>query len=272
MLHSVKLPLLSLVALLLAHLTIAQMVPLSEQSTRYNNAIGIGLGTHLGYLNDANYSPLNYRETGFLISIFYERQCRNGKHLLTARVDYGTGTLRTDASTYFSTSSYEGNIEGSMMFHLNPSEQKRFRIYLGPQVNFFGYYMRWGEVDRDAWNYFATQALCIKGLVDFHVSEKSRLRSSFAVPLIGNLVRPPYNGFDQYIAEHREDVVMLAFKGDFASVSDYIGVDWRTRYAYTLSDHLTFQAEYLFRFQQVTETNRLVRFQNQFSGGVVVKF
>jgi hypothetical protein len=254
-----------------ANLSDAQTTVVPEEKADNYNSIGFGVGPILGYLKDKNYSPLNYRESGIVLSLFYENVNRKGNRIIAAQIDYASGKLKTDAGADLTTSRYEGNIEISMLFRISPPEKKRLVFFAGPHYNSFAYYMQWGD-ERDAWNYLMVHSLNLKGFLRYNLSERKSFRTTLSIPVIENLVRPPYNGFDQFIVENQEKVIMLAFHGKLASFKDYRALDWKTSYRYTLSSGVDFNVSYLFRFQQVTGENKLVRFQNQLAGGFTFKF
>src|SRR5688572_14505270 len=121
-----------LVAFFLVDLCHAQTTTLYEEKPDNYNGIGLAFGPVLGYLNDQNYSPLNYREAGIVLSLFYENVNRKNNRIITAQIDYTSGRLKTDAASDFTTSRYEGNIEISMLFRVSSAAKGRLVFFVGP--------------------------------------------------------------------------------------------------------------------------------------------
>jgi hypothetical protein len=241
-----------------------------DTSVRANTAnhLGLSIGGTLGYFRDLNYAPLNYRQGGTILSAHYTRYRKNGQ-IIAATVDYTTGRMTTDASSYFTTPFIQGNVGVAVLFPININKQ--FKTHLGPSLNSFFEYMQWGD-EMDSWNYLMVHGLSIKGVAEFEVTRRKKFISSVMIPLLNDLVRPPYNGFDEYIVQHQEEILRVAFRGTPATFSKYIALDWTIKYYYSLSTRIVFQAGYVFRYQHVFGSNRLTQFQNQFSSGFDITF
>ncbi|MGC3945701.1 MAG: hypothetical protein QM762_14465 [Chryseolinea sp.] len=93
-----------------------------------------------------------------------------------------------------------------------------------------------------------------------------------SIPLLTNLVRPPYNGFDQYIVEHENEVAHLSVRGKTATFNKYIAFDWKTRYQYNLSERVGLVFNFLLRYQFVAGDNNVKHLQNQLTTGIAVKW
>jgi hypothetical protein len=243
----------------------------SDSAKTFNTQLSFEIGPHLGYLKDLGFSPLNYRETGTLLSVLYALPGRNDKYLFTVDIDFTSGKLKTKTAENLTTPFIQGNIEVSLLWKLRKIRGERLKMFLGPQYNSYFQYMQWGE-EMDSWNYMMVHGLNLKVLALYRISDKKRLQTSLSIPLLENFVRPPYNGFDQYIVENQEKILKLSFRGELASFNRYVAIDWRTTYQYAVSAHLDFIFGYLFRYQHVPGYNKVRHFQNQFTSGFAIKF
>jgi hypothetical protein len=270
MIHSFQIRCLLAACCMLSTFACAQPDVAQGDMYTHHFRFGFTTGPQLGFLRDWQYSPLNYNENGWLTSLWFENINPKNNRLLTAAIDYASGESKTNASDAFTTKRFEGNVELSLLFKTRFLHHQKLSLFLGPQINSTGFYMQWKE-ERHAWDYLMMHSLNVKALLHYQIASKSFLRTSLSIPLMGMLVRPPYNGFDQFIAAHQEKVFRLAFRGDFASVDSYRAFDWRTNYYYALSDHFDVGAMYLFRFQSA-ENNELMRFQHQLAASLVFKF
>lgn len=246
-------------------------VAMGQSPEVIRNQIDFEIGPHFGYLRDLNYSPLNYRESGLLLSLAYAHRSKRDNVLFTTDIDFTPGKLRTDASDFFTTEFLQANIEMSVLFKLLPKEPGRFSLFAGPQYNSFIHYMDWGA-EFDSWTYFMVHGLYVKVLGEYKLTQRARLQTSLSVPVFSNLVRPPYNGFDQYVVDHSEQIVQLSFKGESASFDKFVGVDWKTTYRYEPFTRLGFVFTYLARYQWVPGENSVKHFQNQLSTGMTFRW
>jgi hypothetical protein len=233
--------------------------------------IGFNIGPHLGYMKDLNYAVLNYRENGTAYSLQYMHDSRTQKYQFNGEINFTSGDLKTKASTFFKTPFIQGNISLSFLFKVRQLSNSNIRVYAGPQLNSFFQYMQWGE-DMDSWNYLMVHGLNLTLSGHYKLSEHKSIVTTLSVPVFSNLVRPPYNGFNEYIVQNQDDILKLAFKGEPASLNKYVNIDCKFIYHYALGAHADFTAGYLFRYQHVSGYNELNQFQNQFFAGLTFKF
>jgi hypothetical protein len=203
--------------------------------------------------------------------IQYQHLGRNLKHLFNGEVNFTSGHLDTRATSFFKTPFVQGNISLFFLFSVRQLSNKNMRVYAGPQLNSFFQYMQWGE-DMDSWNYLMVHGLNLALSSHYKLTERKSIITTLSIPVISDLVRPPYNGFDEYIVQNQEETLKIAFKGEPASLNKYMNVDCRFVYHYALGGHADFTAGYLFRYQRIPGYNKLVHFQNQFSAGLTFKF
>jgi hypothetical protein len=247
----------------------AQSDSISSVKTNANQ-IGFEIGFIKGYFKDLNFSLLNYKENGAVFSLNYIRQKPEGRHRITADVDFANGQMKSGVSDFFYADHILGNVEFSFLWRLRQPINKKLSFFLGPQYNSFIQYVGWNG--QESWTYLATHGLNVKGFAAYKVSNRKQFEMSISIPVVQLFVRPPYNGYDLYIQEHSEDIFKIAFRGELASFDQYFAIDWKTVYRYTASHHLDFVFGYLFRYQGVSGYNKVTHFQNQFTVGLAIKF
>ena len=248
----------------------AQTDTLLENKSRvYKNQFGFEVGLNSGYLKDKNFSYSNYKETGALFSVNYTRAKPNGKYVLITDVDFSSGQLTSNYTDNFTSKYIFLNVEVSFLYRLPQFKNEKVVVLLGPQLNTNFQYVDWD--DRKSWSYLAAHGLSVKGLAKYKISEKKGFQTSLSVPVLLLLVRPPYNGYDLYIQQNRENILALLFRGDLSSFNRYLNVDWKTTYEYTVSNRVNCNLGYLFRYQRVYGNNSLKHIQNQFTAGFSIK-
>ena len=257
--------------LLLIASSVAQAQTDSLATVNKKNQISFSIGPHLGYLKDLNFSPLNYRERGILLSLDYNRKNSKESRLFTTELNFHSGKLKTRSSDFFTTPFLQASLKFAFLFKVQQTKQKKLSLFLGSEYQSFVQYMQWGE-EMDSWNYLMLHGFSLKALGEYQITGNKNVQISLSVPFLGNLVRPPYNGFDQYIVEHQDDILKIAFRGELASFTKYRAIDWKTIYHYTATDHLGFTFGYTWRYQYVPGPNKMKSFQNLLTTGFRIKF
>lgn len=233
------------------------------------NQIGFDLGFNQGFLKDLNFSPLNYQEGGLLYSLDYVRKQSKGKGILSIDADFSFGKLQTAASESFISEQTLFNLELSYLRKIN-LENQNWQFYLGGQYNSYLQILDWN--DFDSFSFLATHGIGLKGFTAYKINDKNSIQSTFFLPLIQNLVRPPYNGIDEYIIENQDNILKILTHGKPAVFNKYIAFDWKVNYIYVLNSRLNLRISYLLRYQNVNEINKFIQLQNQFTTGLLLKF
>lgn len=240
----------------------------SIEKTKLNH-IGIAVGYNQGYVNDLNFSALNYHESGLCYSLDYIRQQRNGKGFLIVDADVSLGKLKNRASGFFTSNNTVANLEISYL-HKIYLKNPKCETYLGGQLNTYLQILDWN--DYESFSFLATHGIGPKVLVSFKLNPNNRFQASLFLPLFQNLVRPPYNGIDELIIENQDNTIKLITSGQPASFNKYMALDWKLIYSLAITHVFDWNFSYLLRYQNINEVNKFVHLQNQLTTGLTFNF
>jgi hypothetical protein len=242
-------------------------IEVSDTLKKSRNNYFVELGTVVNYLKDAGYSPLNNRSGGLIIKTGFKRSMKYDGRQFYLNVDLVNGKFKTRESGFSSSPFVYGNIEiGYLTRVANGLQRKAMPVFVGPQYNSLVHYMQWK--DMDSWSYLMFHGVSIKALTILPLDKaKRKVEVSLSLPLVGSLVRPPYNGYDFYIEQHQDNVVKVAFHGKLASWNLYRGVDFKMSYRSEISERVNFMCTYSFRYQYSNYPASINYFQNQITMG-----
>jgi hypothetical protein len=252
-----------------SHGAYAATFEVTDTLTKSRSIFFVELGTAINYLKDYSFSPLNNRSGGLVIKSGFKRSTKHDSRHLYINVDFVKGKFKPSESSFSSSLFVNGNIElGYLMKVANEVRGKPIPLFFGPQYNSLIHYMQWK--DMDSWSYLMFHGISIKALAILPLNKTKRyIEAGLSLPLLGNLVRPPYNGYDFYIEQHQENVVKVAFRGKLASWNLYRGVDFRASYRSGFSGRVNFVVTYNFRYQYSNYPSSVNYFQNNITMGFV---
>jgi hypothetical protein len=242
----------------------------AQTETTFKNNITLDLGYNQGYVKDLNFSQLNYAQGGILLGLTYQKNSANKKNRIEGGVHLSTGTLKTDASSYFTSDYTLVTLDAAFLRKINPLSDSKLSYFLGGQYKSNIQYFDWRS--QQAISFLATHGIAIKGLVAYQLSEKQGLESSLTVPLFQILVRPSYNTIDNFVDRNQDNLIKLATTGKPSTLDTYRSIEWKTRFKYALSKRFDLSIAYGLHFQHVPSAHKLTQLNNQFSTGFTFKF
>jgi hypothetical protein len=242
----------------------------AQTEKTFNNNLSLDLGYNQGYMKDLNFSPLNYTQGGKLLGLNYQKNGANGKNRIESGLHLSAGKLNTAASDYFKTSYILATFDASFLRKIHASDDAKLTYFVGGEYKSSIQYMAWKGTE--AISFIATHGIAIKGLVTYKLSEKQQLESSLAIPIVQNLVRPPYNTIDQFISENSDDFIKIATTGTPSSLGKYQEITWKTQYKLDLSRHFALNLTYAMQLQHVSDIHSFTQLNNQFLTSFTFKF
>jgi len=249
-------------------LSICFLLPLSLQAQKINS-IALSYGVNSGLLKDLNFSPLHYNENGRLFSLQYLRHTPVRKNIFEVGIDFNSGKEKPDVSTFLTANYIYGKINASYYRKINTSNNK-WNFYAGAGYATSLFYVEWD--DNEAFSYFATHGLTLNCKANYILHGRSQVYSTISIPFLQLLARPPYNGRDEFIIENENSPVKIFFDGKPATFNLYYGFSWSTKYIFSVSKRIDLSVNYNLNLQTITGVNKLTLLQNQFQGGLNIKF
>ncbi|WP_339903886.1 hypothetical protein [uncultured Cyclobacterium sp.] len=228
--------------------------------------LSIRAGYQGNYLKDNALSPLHYQGSGIQYGLSYRRI---GKNIFGISVAYGAGEMRSNETSGFTNTFLDINIDVEYLFRIKNNSES-LDIYLGGAYETNAFFIEWNDLD--AFSYTSTQGMAIRGLLTQRINDRHSMQTSFGIPIVQFLGRPPYNGIDEFIIENQDNPVKIMLQGEPASLGHYLGLDWGLVYAYQISPRLAWNLAYSISFQKVNNLHSFKRMTMSAASGITLKF
>jgi hypothetical protein len=234
------------------------------------NQIGIFGGYNQGFLKDQIFSNLNYTENGYLVGLHYRRFNPNGDNLIESNVNFSSGKLKTNNIDFFTGSYILAKVNLAYLRKLPNHKNQIFSSYLGVNYKTQIQYLDWNN--QTSFSFIATHGLSIQTYLFYKIKTKHSIETALSIPVFQVLVRPPYNGIDNFITDNQDNTFKLIFTGKPTSLNKYVAVNWETNYKYEISNRFELNLGYTLNFEKVLETHNFIQLQNQIKAGINFKF
>jgi hypothetical protein len=232
--------------------------------------IGIRGGFNQGFLKDQIFSNLNYTENGFLVILDYRHLKPNGNNLIESNVFFSSGKLKTNNIDFFTSSYIMANIKLAYLRKLHSHKNNKFASHLGIKYKTQIQYLDWNN--QTSFSFIATHGLSIQTNIFYKIKPKHNIETALSIPVFQVLVRPPYNGIDNFITDNQNNTFKLIFTGKPTSLNKYFAINWETNFKYEISKRFELKLGYTLNYERVFETHKFTQLQNQITTGINFKF
>ena len=234
------------------------------------NQIGICAGYSQGFLKDPIFSNLNYTENGYLVDLHFRHFTSNYNNLIEANVNFSSGKLKTNNIDFFTSSYILANVNLAYLRKLPNHKSQYFSSYLGVNYKTRVQYLDWNN--QTAFSFIATHGLSVQTNLFYNIKTKHSIETALSIPVFQVLVRPPYNGIDNFITDNQDNTFKLIFTGKPTSLNKYFAINWGTNYKYAISEQFELKLGYTLNYERVFETQEFIQLQNQIMTGINFKF
>jgi hypothetical protein len=242
----------------------------SDTTKTMKNHIGVFVGYNQGFLKDQLFSNLNYTENGYLSALQYRHLKPNGKNLIETNLLFSSGKLKTNYAAFFTSSYILANINLSYLRKLPNLKSKKINIYLGAKYKTQIQYLDWNN--QTSFSFIATHGLSLQTVIFYFIKPKHTIETGLSIPFFQLLVRPPYNGIDNFITTNQDNTVKLIFTGKPTTVNNYFAINWNINYKYEINKRFDLKLGYTFNYERVFNTHKFIHLQNQITTGINFKF
>lgn len=215
-----------------------------EENFTKKNSLGIQLGFNQTYWKDHNFAELNYSGSSFVAGLQYTRLTKQSR-IFYADLNFSPTTLQTDASDFFDADRYLLNLRIGYLLPIQMSNEK-LRLYLGGQYHTYLSMVFWDGTT--SFSFYALHSLDVSSRLEYHFDEKQKLVFNLSLPLLGQLVRPPYIGSDKFLGENEDNIPKVITTGKFTSLNDFFGMTWDLGYYATLNERWDWNARFGVQF------------------------
>ncbi len=237
------------------------------QDSKADYTVGVHLAVNLGYWKDSNYSTLNYRQSGLEYGLYLSRQKKN---LIRVQANFSPSNLTTHFSDFFETRHWNGNLWFSYLFGLSNRDQK-LNYFIGPEYRFNGNLIDWQNLN--GWSFLFAHNLNLGTAVQYQIADKQRIDARLSLPIISDVVRPPYNGYDEDVTSREHNTLKLVTVGEWMTFNKFQSADLSLNYNYEVLDRLELRLAYELQVQRVrTNSHTWILGQHQFLLGSTFKF
>ena len=241
-----------------------------ELKAQNENTIGLSFGVNNGLLKDLNFSRLHYKESGHLFSLQFLRYSIKRKDIIEIGMDFCSGKIKTDVSTFLTANSIYGKIRASYYLHIRAFKSNKWNIYAGAGYATNLLYFEWD--DNEAFSYLATHGLTLNFKVNYIINKRNQIISTISVPFLQVLARPPYNGRNEFIIENENSPAKIFLDGKLVTFNHYYGFSWTTKYIFNVSKLIDLSVNYNLNHQKTTGVNKLIHLQHQVQAGININF
>lgn len=241
----------------------------AQNQEENKNSLSVNFGYQSGVLNDANFSPLNYRENGSNYALKYTRFGNNKKSIIGIQVNAGFSTLSTSASTFFDTDVIQAQLD---IFYAKKLKRitSKSTFYLGGRFTSRVKSLDWENTE--SFSYFAAHSLGIKGLYQYLLTPKVIFETAIYIPFISLIARPPYNGIDEGIIENQDNILALITNGNIESFNSYFRIVANFNLTYEFTKSFAIKTNILLDYNTVNQENNWTQFQIITNAGLAYNF
>ncbi len=227
----------------------------------YRNNLTLTIGLNQGYFKDQNFSPLNYRSVGPRFGLTYSRNTAAG-HQWSTELGVSLNTLKNSVNFPSDPDRYQIDIAFGYLRAVASNTNER-QLHLG------GKYRSYVDItlfdDAEAITFFALHGLEVAGAGAWKTGERHRFKASASLPVIGLLSRPPYTGWDKFIAENSENILKIITRGNWLTIGSFTGLRAGLGWEYQLSDRFSMEAHYSLAYYATQRLDPFRSLNNSFS-------
>lgn len=237
-------------------------------SSLKSNRIGLELGWNQAWFRDLNFSPLNYSAGGVDIGINYQHTTTN-QHQIFANIGFSPTSLKARPTDFFDSDRYLANLKIGYLRKI-PALGTPFTLRAGLQYQSYVDVLFYDGVE--SVTFFVLHGFDLTGSLSYDINSRHKLSTTLSIPVFGQLVRPPYSGWDKFIVEAQDSPAGIFFRGKWTSLQDYFGLNWDLQYQYQASPRWDLTANYGFSYYRSDEPATVTSVNTKLSLGANFNF
>ncbi|MEO0734381.1 MAG: hypothetical protein AAFZ52_16210 [Bacteroidota bacterium] len=238
--------------------------PLAAQADFFpfsRHQLTLAVGFNLGYFTDRNFSPLHYRSGGFRLGLGYQRTNRNGDRW---RAEIGLDLLKLTTSGKPLEYTNRYLIDLAVGYRkLSDAPNADTRILYGANYRTYVDLSLFDE--GEAVTFFGLHGLELAVDGEWYSGDGHRLRTGLALPVFAKLVRPPYTGWDKFMADNDDKVLRILTRGPWTSLHRFTGLRAELGWARQVNDRWTLEANYALAYYATRRLDPFRSLNNQFA-------
>jgi len=232
-----------------------------------NKTYAFSLGYERSLFKDINFSPLNNSGNSVVLDFQYLKQLKN-ENLFSIAVDLPLGITRPNKLSQFNAIQTIANIEVAYLKKLALNNTK-YQLYAGGQYHTYYHLVFYDGTE--SFTMFGLNGIDASAKLTYDLNEKQKLSTKVSLPLIAQLVRPPYTGWDKFITDNSTNIPKILTRGKITSLNKFFGFNFDLNYAYTYKAKRSVFVNYGMRYYRTNEVKKSIVMNNQINVGINIK-
>lgn len=232
-----------------------------------NNSFALSLGYEKSYFKDINYSQLNQQGNGAVLQFQFQKKLKSNALFSTA-LDLPFAITKPKAADHFKAAQTIANIEIAYLKNV-PFESEKFQLYLGGQYHTYYHLVFYNGTE--SFTMFGTNGIDVSTFLNYTISSKQNISTKISLPIVAQLVRPPYTGWDKFITDNYQNIPKILTRGKIASINKYFGVNFDLNYEYQYKAKKSILVNYGLRYYTTPEVKKSIVLNNQLNVGLIFK-
>jgi len=242
----------------------------SEENTnefKKNKTYSFSLGYEKSYFKDINYSPLNQNGNGGVFQFQYEKQLKND-NLFSFALDLPFAITQPKIAGHFTAIQTIANIELAYLKKLSIKNDK-YQLFTGAQYHTYYHLVFYDGTE--AFTMFGVNGLDAAAKLHYQLNEKQSINVKTSLPILAQLVRPPYSGWDKFITDNPGNIPKILTRGKITSLNKFFGFNFDLNYEYQYKSNRSLWINYGIRYYTTAELKKSVVLNNQINIGINIK-
>jgi len=238
-----------------------------ENTKELKKTYSLSLGYEKSYFKDINYSPLNQNGNGAVLQFQYEKQLKNN-NLFSFGLDLPFAITQPKIANHFKAIQTIANIEVAYLKKL-PVKNNKLQLFAGAQYHTYYHLVFYDGTE--AFTMFGVNGLDASAKLYYQLNEKQKIHIKASLPVLAQLVRPPYSGWDKFITDNPGKIPKILTRGKITSLNKFFGVNFDLNYEYQYKTKRSLWLNYGLRYYTTNEVKKSIVLNNQINVGINFK-
>jgi len=233
----------------------AQKAEVNSKNTSFTL---LSVGYEKSYFKDENYALLNQQGNGTVLQFQFQKKLK-ADDLFSIAFDLPFAITKPKATDHFKAIQTISNIEVAYLKKLSLKND---------QIQFYVLVFYNGTA---AFTMFGTNGLDASAQLNYIINKKQMIHTKISMPLVAQLVRPPYTGWDKFITDNYKNIPKVLTRGKITSLNQFFGINFDLNYEYQYKDNRSLLINYGLRYYTTNEVKQSNVLNNQITVGLNFK-
>jgi len=232
-----------------------------------NKSFTLSLGYEKSYFKDVNYSQLNQQGNGAVLQFQFQKKLKSNA-IFSGALDLPFAITKPKAADHFKAIQTIANIEIAYLKNVSLKNEK-FQLYLGGQYHTYYHLVFYNGTE--SFTMFGTNGIDISAFLNYTFNDKQNISTKISLPIVAQLIRPPYTGWDKFITDNYQNIPKILTRGKIVSINKFFGVNFDLNYEYKYKAKRSVLINYGLRYYTTPEVKKSIVLNNQLNVGLIFK-